>query len=161
MTIFALLLVGLMLKDVVRGEWQLSEEFAYFSYGLLGSFLLIPLHEYIHALAYRYVGATNTSYDMNLRKFYFMAMADRFVASAKNLTLVLLAPFVVISILSLSIALVVSGNWTFFPLGVFFTHAMFCSGDFGMLNYLQTHQDTELYTYDDKAKGESYFYAKR
>lgn len=42
----------------------------------------------------------------------------------------------------------------------FFTHTLFCSGDFGLLTYLETNQEKEIYTYDDKEKGESYFFEK-
>lgn len=88
-------------------------------------------------------------------------MDDRYVASTKNFTIVILAPFLVISFASLVLALFLPGLWTYFALGIFFTHTLFCSGGFGLLNYLQTHRDKELYTFDDKAAGESYFYAKR
>ncbi len=154
-------LIFLMVKDVfLYGKWHFSSEFGYFSYGLLGSFLFIPLHEFIHVLAYKYVGAKETSYDMNLRKFYFMAMADQFVANAKQFRVVALAPFVVISCLCLISMLFTQGEWIYFPIGLLFTHSLFCSGDFGLLNYFETHKDKDVYTYDDKAKGESYFYAR-
>jgi hypothetical protein len=35
-----------------------------------------------------------------------------------------------------------------------------CSGDFGLLSYFDVHRDKEMVTYDDKAAGRSYFYAK-
>lgn len=158
--VFLGILVGLMCKEFVKGEFRFSTEFTYFSYGLLSTFLLIPLHEYIHVLAYKYVGAKNTSYDMNLKKFYFMAMADKFVANAKQFKIVALAPFVVISSMCLISIFFVSGYWIYFSIGIFFTHSLFCSGDFGLVNYFETHADKEVYTYDDKAAGISYFYEK-
>lgn len=69
----------------------------HYCFGSTVSFLLIPIHEYIHVLAYKYVGASETSLDCNLKKFYFMALADKFVANRKEFTLIALAPFVVIS----------------------------------------------------------------
>jgi len=57
------------------------------------AFALIPSHEYIHVLAYKSKGAKNTSCDANLKKFYFMAIAYRFVANKKEFQIVALAPF--------------------------------------------------------------------
>ena len=71
------------------------------SYGIQLAFLLIPLHEYIHVLAYKSQGALETSYDANIKKFYFMALANNFVASKKEFKIVALAPFVVITSIGL------------------------------------------------------------
>jgi hypothetical protein len=40
-----------------------------------------------------------------------------------------------------------------------FIHTVFCSGDFTLLNYLASNK--EMLTYDDKEKGETYFYKKQ
>ncbi|MGB0166524.1 MAG: DUF3267 domain-containing protein [Luteibaculum sp.] len=153
--------VALFVLDFIRGELSLSKEFSYFSYGVAASFLLIPFHEYLHVLAYKHLGAVNTSYDMNLRKFYFMAMADKFVVNAQEFRIIALTPFVVISALCLLGGLLAPGLWSWIPLGVFCTHSIFCSGDFALLNYMEHHKSQGIYTYDDKEKGESYFFIKR
>ncbi len=158
--IFALVLFTLMFKEIFKGELRFSKEFAYFSYGLLATFLLIPLHEFIHVLAYKYVGAENTSYDMNLKKFYFLALADKFVVDARKFRIVILAPFVTISIVCFILIFTLPDNWKFMATGLFFTHTLFCSGDFGILSYYVNNQDKEIYTYDDVEKGESFFYEK-
>ena len=49
------------------------------------TFLLIPVHEYLHVLVY-HIGATNTHLDMNLKRFYFMALADRSVVHKRILS---------------------------------------------------------------------------
>lgn len=158
--LFGIVLFTLMLKEIVKGEFRFSTEFAYFSYGSISTLILIPLHEYIHALAYKYVGAKNTSYDMNLRKFYFMAMADKFVANAREFKVVILTPFITITAICVLIYFLAVGYWKYFILGIFFTHTLFCSGDFGLLNYLEYNKSKDIYTYDDKQKGESYFYER-
>lgn len=130
------------------------------SYGFSLSLLLIPIHEYIHALAYKYVGATTTSYDANLRKFYFMAMADQFVANKKEFLIVALAPFVLISLGCIAGLFFVSQIWAFSIWGILFAHSSFCSGDFGLLSYFDFHKDKEVITYDDKANKISFFYSR-
>ncbi len=128
--------------------------------GVFISFLLMPLHEYLHVLAYKSMGAKNTSYDANLKKFYFMALADRFVADKKEFAIIALTPFIVISsilvlgIIFLPICLKVMMSSTL----VF--HTSMCSGDFGILNYFEFNKDKDIVTYDNVPNKISYFYGK-
>ena len=71
----------LFMSGFKHPDFDFGNRLMHFSYGLAIAFLLIPLHEYIHVLAYKSQGATNTSYDVNIKKFYFMALADKFVAN--------------------------------------------------------------------------------
>ena len=86
------LIFGLVGYFFVKGyslaDYSIGNRFTHFSYGLAIAFALLPLHEYIHVLAYKSQGATNTSYDANLKKFYFMALADKFVANKKEFEVV-------------------------------------------------------------------------
>jgi len=66
----------LLVLDFNSETYSFAAKFTGFSYGLALAFLLLPLHEYIHVIAYKINGAANTSYDANLRKFYFMALAE-------------------------------------------------------------------------------------
>jgi hypothetical protein len=140
--------------------FEIGQRFTQFSYGILIAFLLIPLHEYIHVLAYRWQGAKHTSYDVNLKKFYFMALADKFVASKKEFQLVALAPFLVITSALTILLFLVNANWTLTIMGTLLTHTAMCAGDFGLLSYFQFHKTKEVVTYDDVPKGISYFYGK-
>lgn len=140
--------------------FQFGDALTHFSYGLALAFCLVPIHEYIHVLAYKSQGAMNTSYDANWKKFYFMAVADQFVANKKEFQMVALAPFVVITITLTILFLFTSVLWSFTILGILLTHTAFCSGDFGLLSYFDFHQDKNLVTYDDRKKKTSYFYFK-
>ena len=125
-----------LLKDLVNGNGAISVQFLYFSYGVGLTFLLIPVHEYLHVLAYRVMGARNTYLDMNLQKFYFMALADQSVVNARQFRVVALTPFVTVSTISLILAIGLVGTWKLVALGLFLSHTVFCSGDFGLLSYL-------------------------
>jgi hypothetical protein len=141
-------------------DLKATKVLSHLSYGALLAFLLIPLHEYIHVLAYRSQGAKNTSYDVNLKKFYFLALADRFVANKREFTIVALAPFVTIT-LGLLAALPFAGQyWNFAIFGMLFTHTMCCSGDFGLLSYFEFNKHKQPVTYDDNANRVSYFLGK-
>jgi len=157
---FVALLVFWFWKSSNLPSFAFGEGLSHTSIGIAITLALIPLHEYLHVLAYKWQGATNTSYDANFRKFYFMALADKFVANRKEFQVIALAPFVVISI-GLLLAAALSGPlWTFAWLGALLVHTACCSGDFGLLSYFDFHKDKEVVTYDDKENGVPFFYGK-
>ncbi|MEL6652713.1 MAG: DUF3267 domain-containing protein [Bacteroidota bacterium] len=133
----------------------------YAGLGFIGSLLLIPVHEGIHALAYRLVGAKRTSFDANWRQFYFMAIADKFVANRREFLIVALAPFLLITLIFVGLAFVLPLNWQFAVLSLVLMHTSFCAGDFGLLSYFAFRRNWEVVTYDDRANKVSYFYGKR
>lgn len=141
-------------------EYTLGKMFSYFSIGIAIAFALIPVHEYIHVLAYKKQGAKNTSYGVNLKKFYFMALADKFVANKKDFEIIALAPFVVISLVLILLFFLLPNLWTFTIFGTFLTHTAMCSGDFGLLSYFELMKDKQVLTYDDLENKLSYFYGK-
>lgn len=157
-----LIFVGLVGYFFVDGynlpNYSIGDSFTRFSYGLVLAFTLIPLHEYIHVLAYKSQGATNTSYDANLKKFYFMALADKFVANKKEFEIAALAPFVFISTILIILILIINTNWTLTISGVLLAHTAMCAGDFGLLSYFDYHKTKQIVTYDDVENKISYFY---
>jgi len=152
-------IVALLTNDYIAGK-SVLKGIAYILYGMGFTLLLIPIHELIHGLAYKLLGAENTSFDANLRKFYFMALADQFVANKKEFRIVALAPFVTITTAGFALLYFVSGPWTYSILAAILTHAVFCSGDFGLLSYFDANKGKELVTYDVVATKMSYFYVK-
>ena len=126
--------------------------------GVALPFLTIPLHEVIHMLAYKIVGAPKTTMYANIRKFYFAALADQFVVNRQEFVRIALAPFIVLFLL-FSAPLFLNNPFiqlTF--LSALFIHIATCSGDFALLNYFAHHVDKELITYDDARKKITYFY---
>ena len=140
--------------------FNLGVRFTHFAYGLGIAFLLVPLHEYIHVLAYKSQGAANTSYAANLKKFYFMALADKFVANKKEFEIVALAPFTVITMGLIALLFIVTTPWTLTIIGILLAHTAMCSGDFGLLSYFEFHKENETVTYDDVENKISYFYGQ-
>ena len=160
--IFLLLLLGtFFFFDFYRQEdFRWGIRFLHVSIGVLLSFLLVPIHEFLHSLAYKYVGARQTSYDANWKKLYFMAMADQFVANYKEFKIVALTPLVTISLVLLILLVLPFGIWKFAFISILITHSLFSSGDIAILNYFRIHKEKGLVTYDDKTKRMSYFYIK-
>jgi len=144
---------------IYESQFKLEDALSHFSYGIGMAFLLIPLHEYIHVLAYQSQGAKETSYDANFKKFYFMALANGFVANKKEFRIVALAPFVSISLVLLVSLFIVPPIWKFTCIGVFMTHTLCCGGDFSLMSYFEFHKDKTIVTYDNTDEGRSYFLA--
>ena len=137
------------------------EMIGYLSYGVLLAFLLIPLHEYLHLLAYKYFGAKETSLAADWKKFYFMAIAHKFVATQKAFIIIAICPFVVISSLLIVASLVVAMPYQLTFASCLLMHTAMCSGDFGLLSYCTHTNNKSLVTYDDAVEKISYFYIKK
>lgn len=140
--------------------FDFGDRFTHFAYGLAVAFALLPLHEYIHVLAYKSQGATNTSYDANLKKFYFMALADKFVASKKEFEIVALAPFITITTILVMLLFAAPSSWNLTITGTLLAHTAMCSGDFGLLSYFEFRKDQQVVTFDDVETKTSYFYGR-
>jgi hypothetical protein len=130
--------------------------------GLVFTFtLLIIMHELIHALAYRYVGARNLSFGMNIRKFMFYVQADKQVLNYKQFKIVALAPVVTVAIVSILGMIIFYNHAAFyFFIPIFAFHSVFCGGDFGLLCIFANRSDKEILTFDIKSEEKIYFYAK-
>ncbi|MEO8517174.1 MAG: DUF3267 domain-containing protein [Flavobacterium sp.] len=134
--------------------------FLYLLLGCIFAICLIPFHELLHLLAYRILGAKKTSFKSNFRKFYFIAIADKFVANRKEFQVVVLAPFVFITIVLLFLLVILHSLWLFSILGTLFIHTIICSGDFALLSFLEYNSTNEIVTFTDEEKETIYFYEK-
>jgi hypothetical protein len=154
-------LVGyLFVQNYNELNYSFGEHFTHFYYGLALALALLPLHEYIHVIAYKSQGAINTSYDANLKKFYFMALADKFVANKKEFEVIALAPFISITSALTVLLFIVTSNWTLTVASILLAHTAMCSGDFGLLSYFEFNKDSHIVTYDDVENKISYFYGR-
>jgi hypothetical protein len=156
-------LIAIAFWFVKSGDWEgfkIINGINYISMGFAIAFALIPIHEFIHVLAYQSQGAKNTSYDANWKKLYFMALADKFVANGREFRVVALAPFITITVIGLILLPFVGQLWSFAVLGALFVHTACCAGDFALLSYFEFNKDKEVVTYDDTSTGISYFYGK-
>jgi hypothetical protein len=136
------------------GDWE--KTLIRYSYGLALAFLLAPIHELIHGIALKAVGAPSVQYRANWRKFYLMAAADRFVVGEKAFYLVAFAPFAVISLAALALL-----AWhPLTALALLFLHTAFCAGDFALSEYMHANREKEILTYDLVDEQISYFYVK-
>ena len=123
---------------------------------------LILIHELLHALAYLAIGARKISFGSVLKKFIFYALADRQVINSRAFHLVALAPFVVVKLVCLAgILQYYHHPSVYFFLSVMCLHSLFCAGDIAMLAFYRLHAGKEIYNFDDKSQGKTYFYARK
>lgn len=149
-------IVGLHLRDKL--PWGEGVNLLFL--GIACAFLLIPVHECIHMLAYRSQGATRTSFGVDLKRFVFLALADRFVADRRAFRIVAAAPFVMITVCLLVPMAFVHAQAQLVLLGALSMHTACCSGDLGLLAYFDHHRGKDVVTYDDVAAKRSYFLAR-
>lgn len=157
-----LYMVGLAIWQVAQGMTGIGTILQYTGLGFVVSLtLLIPVHEGIHGLAYKLVGAPRIAFGGSLKRFYFYAVADRFVLGPDQFRFVALAPFVVINALAFAATFYVSLNYQWLCWGVLLMHTGACAGDFGMLSFYARQEDREVYTYDIVEEKVTYFYSRR
>ena len=119
---------------------------------------LLPLHELLHAFAYRLIGARDIRWDYSLRMAAVWVIAHRFVATVRPFVFVALAPFVI------NFALIAAAMvWPRFA--VFFLFAMLwhlhgAIGDWSLLNFIWLHRRRGFWTFDDADAGKSYFFGR-
>lgn len=149
--------VGIMLA---RGEFNF-EIMNQFLLGVMIGFLMIPIHELLHGIAYKIVGAETVQYRAVWKKLLFYVVADGFPAGYKEFRFIALLPFTVITLIGILLIFLSGFEWTVIMLGFIITHAACCGGDFGLLSYMYEHKDEEMITIDDMEKGETYFLVKK
>ncbi len=157
---FLIIAIVMIIWNVEQKVISIGDSIFHFFLGFSIAFLLVGIHEYIHVLAYRMMGAKETSLEMNLKKFYFLALADKFVANRREFVFIALAPFTIISVVFAVLAVVLPFGWSMTMVGVLFALTAMCSGDFGLLGYFEAHIGKEVVTYDDVENKVSYFYSK-
>ncbi|MBK7406661.1 MAG: DUF3267 domain-containing protein [Saprospirales bacterium] len=152
--------MGYILVSIIRtpGDWD--RILTYFSYGLALAFLLAPIHELIHGIALKIVGAPSVQYRANWRKLYFMAASDRFVTNDKEFYWIAFPPFAVVSMASIAMLLFLPFPWTFTALGLLTLHTAFCAGDFALAAFMNIHKNQGILTYDLTDEQLSFFYVK-
>lgn len=128
---------------------------------IVGSFLIIPVHELIHGLAYKIIGAPKIHFGADLRQMIFYVAADKYPVGRKGFYFIALAPFLFINLAVIAILfLFPEKSLLAFMVSFLFFHNIMCIGDFAMVSYFQQNKEKELYTYDDHQEKISYIFEK-
>lgn len=157
------LFVFLLTRSIIFAFKGHSEPIIGMGLALLFSFsVLIVIHELLHALAYLLSGARRISFGLILKKFVFYALADQQVIAARAFHFVALTPFVVVKLICLTgIISFYNEQLMYFFLTVMCLHSLFCAGDMAMLAFYRIHGGKEIYNFDNKSEGKTYFYTRK
>lgn len=148
-------------KEFARDTFDFAIIASSISFGILATFVVgIVIHENIHFLAYKAVGARQASVKYEWRKMVFLCVADRFVASSRAFFWVAILPFLLLTVAVALPMFWAEGGWFYFWGGALLMHTGACSGDFALLSFLYEHRRQEIYTFDEMSENKSYFYAK-
>jgi hypothetical protein len=158
MTIFVFSLT----RSIVFALKGHSEAVIQVGLAILFSFsILVVIHELLHAMAYLLTGSRRISFGLILRKFIFYALADRQVIGSRAFHIVALAPFVIIKLICLAgIVAFYNESLGYFFLTVMCLHSLFCAGDMAMLAFYKIHLGNEIYNFDVRSEGKTYFYVR-
>ena len=153
--------IGYRIGQEVQQKTFVFENLSTIGFSFLFLFSVgIILHENIHYLAYKFLGAKNGSVKYQWRKMIFLASADKFVANRNEFLFVAILPFFIINLLAILPMFFVGGAWFYFFGFTLFVHTALCSGDFALISFLYEHRKKTIYTYDDLDENKSYFYIR-
>ena len=122
-----------------------------------GSILVIPLHEILHGLAYRILGARKIKFGADLQQFIFFVTADRYPVSGNQLYFLAMTPFVVINLVTVAITTLVFPQVILFAAFLLLSHNIMCIGDFAIVNFVRLTPG-RIITYDETEQKRSYFF---
>jgi len=157
------LFIFLLTRSIILVFKGFSEPIISIGLALLFSFsILIVIHELLHALAYLLSGARKISFGVILKKFTFYALADQQVIASRAFHFVALMPFIVVKLICLvGIISFYHNPIMYFFLSIMCLHSLFCAGDLAMLAFYNLHRRKEIYNYDNRSEGKTYFYIRK
>lgn len=161
--IMMLIFTYLFTRAIVLGIKGFSETLIGIGLAVVFSFTaLIVIHELLHAISYLLTGARKISFGFIPKKFIFYALADQQVIQSKAFHLVALTPFVIVKLVCITGALSVSTEKLIvFNLSVMCLHSLFCAGDIAMLAFYRINRGKEIFNFDSKTEGKTYFYIRK
>lgn len=145
--------------DITKGIISWDMVLSGLGMGVLLCFVVVIfIHELLHVLAYKLTGAQTTAIQANWKQLVFVAVADKFIANAKEFLFIALLPFSVISTVLLIGLYFLVGFWFYVTLGALLMHSAACGGDFALVSFLWESRRKRIITYDDVPEKKSYFY---
>ena len=130
-------------------------------FSILGCALIIPVHEFIHWIAYKKEGANDVRFGAIWKSFVFYAAAHNFAADYKTFRRIALAPFYILSVLLVLLFLFPVPLWGKISIAaILLFHIVSCSGDLSMLSYMKRYKRRNVITVDDIDNRFTYFMEK-
>ncbi len=121
--------------------------------------VLAPIHEGIHAIAFKILGAPKVGFKAKPKKLTVFTTAFNFVIDKKQMIFAAVLPFAIITPALISL-LFIYPEFKAYWLVLITIHTNACSGDMIIIN-LMLKTKTQLYTYDSKEMMEGYYFVPK
>lgn len=115
----------------------------------------------MHALVYKFFGARKIRFGVDLSQFIFFVTADKFVIGFRELIIVALMPFFIVSIVLIFLFFYFEYQISYSFLLTLFAHGIMCIGDFAILSYFMENEPSKLLTFDSVDEKMAYFYKQK
>jgi hypothetical protein len=122
-----------------------------------GSFLIIPVHELLHGLAYRILGARKIHFGADMNQLIFYVTADRYTVSGSELYFLAMLPFAIINFFTALLIILWLPQSMLFGSFLLLSHNIMCIGDFAIVNYVRQY-NSRVFTFDLVKERKSYFF---
>jgi hypothetical protein len=123
--------------------------------------IIIPVHELLHGIAFKLMGAKKLVFGANVREMVFYVTADQFVLNKTMFYFLALTPFCAFS--TFFIWLLFSSSLIIQWIGALMLcmHTSCCIGDFALLSYINLNaRGCDFFTFDNVATKTSYYFKK-
>lgn len=154
------LYLGVTLTTGMRAGLHASSWGTQVLWAVVAWLVVVPLHEGIHALVYRVLGARDIRVGVSLREGVVYAIAHGFVVGRGEFIGLALAPTVLING-GLAVLAWYAEPLRFFALALSLLHFSSAGGDWALLSYLWVRRACPVFTYDDANRKMSYFFAEK
>ena len=157
--LFTMLLYSLI-RGLAMDRLTWSQVFKQSITGILaGSFLIIPVHELIHGIAYKILGAKKIHFGADMKQFIFFVTVDRYPVSGNQLYLLAMLPFLLINLVAAVFLFLWMPQLYLFFSFLLLSHNIMCIGDFAVVNYVY-HLPGKVYSFDNVEEKKSYFFIR-
>lgn len=144
-------------KIIPKSDGGISNVALQFGLAFLGFFVvLLPIHEAIHGLVFKLLGAKKVGFGWSKKSLIVYAYAQKFVMTLRENAWVAAMPFIVLTT-ALVILWILFPQWQLFWGTSLFFHTAACMGDFILVQYYFKNRAYTMYTYDD-IEGDYYSY---
>ncbi len=155
--VFNSLFIGYALHYLLTHNLSFDEVTKSLGLGFTMFFAFLPIHEGIHGLAYKLMGAPQISFGGDWRKLIFYAVADKFVIGNRKFLFVALTPFVLINAALLILIMSFPSYTLLFSFTLIF-HTAGCFGDFSLISFMHLHRNRNILTMDSVSENKTYFF---
>jgi len=116
---------------------------------IAGLIAVIPIHELLHAVAFRLAGARHIRFGAKPKYLIFYAVARDFVANYREMRFILFLPAVAITAALAGIGASAPPLTSVSAWWLIFFHMSACAGDFGLASFMRRHVHLDIVTGDD------------